>query len=294
VTQAVPLAPDHVGAVQSALLAWYARHGRDLPWRRTRDPYAILVAEVMLQQTQVDRIAPRWEAWLEQFPTLRDLAGASRADVIRAWQGLGYNLRAVRLHEIARQVTDERGGTLPRTLDGLLALRGIGRYTAGAVACFAYEQPVSMVDTNVRRVLGRVFAPLLSVDTVAELVLPRDTAYAWNQALMDVGATLCRADRPLCLVCPLLKLCKARASGQVGSGSPRARATQPPFRDSSRYFRGRIVDLVRGLPSGGSISFADVQAALDLDTARLERLVARLAADGLIAFEPSSGLRLPP
>ena len=150
-----PLASEHVAAVQGALLAWYALHGRDLPWRRTRDPYAILVAEVMLQQTQVDRIAPRWRAWLEQFPTLRDLAAASRADVIRAWQGLGYNLRAVRLHEIARQVTDEGGGMLPRTLDGLLALRGIGRYTAGAVACFAYEQPVSMVDTNVRRVLSR-------------------------------------------------------------------------------------------------------------------------------------------
>ena len=194
--------------------AWYARHGRDLPWRRTRDPYAILVAEVMLQQTQVDRIAPRWKAWLEQFPTLRDLAAASRADVIRAWQGLGYNLRAVRLHEIARQVTDEGGGALPRTLDGLLALRGIGRYTAGAVACFAYEQPVSMVDTNVRRVLGRVFAPSLAVDEVADVVLPPHAAYAWNQALMDLGATLCRADRPLCLVCPLLNLCRARASGR--------------------------------------------------------------------------------
>jgi A/G-specific adenine glycosylase len=288
----VTLAPDHVGAVQNALLGWYARHGRDLPWRRTRDPYAILVAEVMLQQTQVDRIAPRWQAWLEQFPTLRDLAAASRADVIRAWQGLGYNLRAVRLHEVARQVTDEGGGTLPRTLDGLLALRGIGRYTAGAVACFAYEQPVSMVDTNVRRVLGRVFAPALPVDAIADVVLPRQAAYAWNQALMDLGATLCRADRPLCLVCPLLNVCQARASGQVGS--TRARATQAPFRDSSRYFRGRIVDLVRALPSGGSISFADVKAALDLDTARLERVVARLVADGLIAFEPSTGLRLPP
>src|SRR5919202_6221608 len=125
--------PRAVAAVQRRLLEWYAANARDLPWRRTRDPYAILVAEVMLQQTQVDRVIPRWHAWLERFPDFAALAAASRADAVRAWQGLGYNLRAVRLHAIACQVVAEHGGRLPRTLDGLLALKGIGRYTAGAV-----------------------------------------------------------------------------------------------------------------------------------------------------------------
>src|SRR5438105_15559825 len=125
-----------VARVQAALLEWYARQARDLPWRRTRDPYAILVAEVMLQQTQVDRVIPRWHAWLERFPGLADLARASRAEAIRVWQGLGYNLRAVRLHAIACQTVAEFGGELPASVDGLMRLKGVGRYTAGAVACF--------------------------------------------------------------------------------------------------------------------------------------------------------------
>src|SRR5499427_9332608 len=166
-----------VARVQAALLEWYARQARDLPWRRTRDPYAILVAEVMLQQTQVDRVIPKWHAWLERFPGLADLAAATRADAIRAWQGLGYNLRAVRLHSIARQVMDEYGGELPRSVEGLLTLDGVGRYTAGAVACFAYEQPVSMVDTNVRRVLSRVFeVEPAKVDRMAQSVVPVNNA----------------------------------------------------------------------------------------------------------------------
>ncbi|MGI9149220.1 MAG: A/G-specific adenine glycosylase, partial [Chloroflexota bacterium] len=146
--------PRELALIQRRLLDWYAANGRDLPWRRTRDPYAILVAEVMLQQTQVDRVIPKWYAWLKRFPTPHELALASRADAIRAWQGLGYNVRAVRLHAIACQVVAGHAGVLPRGLAGLLTLKGVGRYTAGAVACFAHEQQVAMVDTNVRRVLG--------------------------------------------------------------------------------------------------------------------------------------------
>src|SRR6266700_6892192 len=149
--------PRDLEFIHSRLLDWYAASGRDLPWRQSRDPYAILVAEVMLQQTQVDRVVPKWHAWLERFPTLADLARASRADAIRAWQGLGYDVRAVRLHSIATQVVADHGGELPRSVEALVHLKGVGRYTAGAVACFAYEQPVAMVDTNVRRVLSRVF-----------------------------------------------------------------------------------------------------------------------------------------
>src|SRR6478752_366502 len=190
----------NLSGVQTALLEWYARGARDLPWRHTRDPYAVLVAEVMLQQTQVDRVVPKYHAWLARFPTLHDLAAASRADAIRAWKGLGYNRRAVRLHEIACQAVAEFGGELPRTVDGLRQLKGIGSYTAGAVACFAYEQPVAMVDTNIRRVLSRVFGlPAAEIERHAPALVPPTAAYAWNQALMDLGATICRAQQPLCL-----------------------------------------------------------------------------------------------
>ena len=163
--------------VHARLLEWYAANARDLPWRKTRDPYAILVAEVMLQQTQVERVIPRWHEWLARFPTLADLATASRADAIRAWRGLGYNLRAVRLHEIARQAVADYGGELPREVGELLRLKGVGHYTAGAVACFAYGQPVIAVDTNVRRVLGRVFGwEPRSVDRLASGALPVENA----------------------------------------------------------------------------------------------------------------------
>src|ERR1051326_6326215 len=173
-----------VARVQAGPVAWYRQQARDLPWRHTRDPYAILVSEVMLQQTQVDRVIPKWFAWLARFPTLADLASEPRAEAIRAWQGLGYNVRAVRLHSIAAQAVAEYGGELPRTLEGLMRLKGIGRYTAGAVACFAYGQPVAMVDTNVRRVLSRVFdVEPTRVDAIAQSVVPEHQAYAWNQAL---------------------------------------------------------------------------------------------------------------
>jgi A/G-specific adenine glycosylase len=271
--------PD-VSNVHARLLEWYAANARDLPWRRTRDPYAILVAEVMLQQTQVDRVIPRWLAWLERFPTLLDLARASRADAIRAWQGLGYNLRAVRLHAIASQVAADYGGELPREVGALLRLKGIGRYTAGAVACFAYEQPVAMVDTNVRRVLSRVFGwPPSAVEALADSVVPRSAAYAWNQALMDLGATLCRSRQPLCLVCPLVADC----------GGPRApvsvaRTAAGQFNGSRRYHRGRIIQRLRELPAGDSLLLSDLGDRREV--------VLRLAADGLVSVDADGRVRL--
>ena len=261
--------PQVVFDVQRRLMDWYAEHQRDLPWRRTRDPYAILVSEVMLQQTQVDRVIPKWHAWLARFPTLAALASASRADAIREWQGLGYNLRAVRLHDIACQTMAEFGGALPRDIEGLLRLKGIGRYTAGAVACFAYGLPVSMVDTNVQRVLTRVFGVAEVDHAFADRVVPADGAYTWNQALMDLGATLCRVQKPMCLVCPLMGVCDGPTP------LPRKRP-QGDFRSSTRYVRGRVIEALR---TELTVGFDDLVER----TGATPAIVDRLVADGLVS-----------
>ncbi|WIG61818.1 MAG: A/G-specific adenine glycosylase [Ktedonobacterales bacterium] len=223
-TQHDPAAEAQRTEIHTRLLAWYAADGRaHLPWRDTRDPYAILVSEVMLQQTQVERVLPKYREFLARFPTLADLAAAPIADVIKVWSGLGYNMRAVRLHQIAQQAMDEYGGALPDTLDGLLRLKGIGRYTAGAIACFAFGLPVATVDTNIRRVLWRVFRGIeppawpsgdraaRDLLALAEWALPIHAAYDWQQALMDLGATLCQSRRPVCEHCPLTACCAAYA-----------------------------------------------------------------------------------
>jgi A/G-specific adenine glycosylase len=283
---------QRISDVQQRLLEWYAAQARDLPWRRSRDPYAILVAEVMLQQTQVERVIPKWHAWLDRFPTLEALAAASRADAIRQWQGLGYNLRAVRLHDIACQVMTEHGGRLPTDVAGLLSLKGVGRYTAGAVACFAYEQPVAMVDTNVRRVLSRVFsvAPA-GVERLADQVVPAQHAYPWNQALMDLGATLCRARGPLCLACPLVGVCQGPTSpSPTRAASPAAEK----FHGSRRYYRGRLVEALRSLPHGQSMALSDLVAAVAApdDALRVADLARQLASDGLLALDATDHVRL--
>src|SRR5207248_2409743 len=178
-----------VPAVRESLLAWFVAHGRDLPWRRTRDPHAILVSEVMLQQTQVDRVVPRYLAWLERWPTAEALAAASPAEVIRAWQGLGYNRRALHLHRAAQRIAADGWP------DDLTELPGVGRYTADAIACFALGRDVLPVDTNVARVRERT---------------ARDFDAACAQALMDLGATVCLARVPRCEACPLAAGCPSR------------------------------------------------------------------------------------
>jgi A/G-specific adenine glycosylase len=278
---------ERTARIEQALLAWYARNKRDLPWRQSRDPYAILVAEVMLQQTQVDRVIPKWRAWLDRFPTVADLARASRADAIRAWQGLGYNLRAVRLHALACEVVAHHDGNVPDNVASLLALKGIGRYTAGAIACFAYEQPVAMVDTNIRRVLSRAFqVSPRDVDALADQVVPVHAAYAWNQALMDLGATLCGPKRALCLVCPLVTDC-------TGPG-PSASAYKPvgEFRGSRRFYRGRLVEALRHTPSGISLQALCVAVGGGADGERVLGLVQGLVADGLVVMDSHQNVRL--
>jgi A/G-specific adenine glycosylase len=200
---------------QRRLLGWYRTHARDLPWRRTRSPYRVLVSEIMLQQTQVERVIPKYRQFLRHYPTLRALAAADPGDVRRLWYPLGYNARPFRLHSIAREAVARYGGRLPDSAPALRALPGIGRYTAGAVLAFAFGRDAAVLDTNVRRVLGRVFLGLRRAararDTIywglAEAVVPAGRAYDFNQALMDFGATWCTARQPRCVPCPLRRSC---------------------------------------------------------------------------------------
>jgi len=201
---------------RSRLLAWYARHKRDLPWRRTRDPYHILVSEIMLQQTQVERVIPKYHEFLRKYPTLEALARAPRAQVKRSWYPLGYNIRPVHLHLVAREAMARYGGRLPDDPETLQTFKGIGRYTAGAIASFAYGKPAPILDTNVKRVLGRVFygrdgrkVKERELWALAGALVPRRRAYDFNQALMDFGATWCTARKPLCLPCPMRTFCRA-------------------------------------------------------------------------------------
>jgi A/G-specific adenine glycosylase len=207
--------------VEAELSAWFTEHGRDLPWRRTRDPYEILVSEVMLQQTQVERVIPRWTAWLERWPTVEALAAASVAEVIRAWQGLGYNRRALNLHRAAQQVAADGWP------DDLTALPGVGRYTAAAVGCFAFGRPELPVDVNVARVRERSGGRF---------------THASAQALMDLGATVCLARVPRCGGCPLAAWCPSRGRRY----EPQRR--QSRFEGSFRQRRARALRLVAERP----------------------------------------------
>jgi len=192
------------------LLAWFDRHGRDLPWRRTRDPYRVLVSEFMLQQTQVSRVTEYYPRFLERFPTVEHLARAKRSAVMEEWDGLGYYARARNLHALAKTVTGN--GVLPDDPAELIKLPGVGRYTAGAVASFAYEKPVPAVDTNVARVIRRAFVGgnAKRVWALAEVLVPKDGKKAWrfNQAIMELGALVCVARKPRCPECPVRKDCR--------------------------------------------------------------------------------------
>lgn len=200
------------------LLAWYERNGRDLPWRDTRDPYHILVSEVMLQQTQVDRVLPKYREWLARYPTLEALAGVPESDAVRTWYPLGYNIRPRRLHAIAREAVSRHDARLPDDEATLRSFKGIGPYTAGAMMSFAFGRRAAILDTNVARVLFRVFvgrgdarshAIKRRLWDISWAVLPHRHVFDFNQALMDFGATVCSARKPLCPDCPLSRKCRA-------------------------------------------------------------------------------------
>ena len=210
--------PTHRRRFRGALLKWYRAHGRDLPWRRTSDPYHILVSEVMLQQTQVDRVLPKYHEWLERFPSLAALASADEHDVANTWRPLGYNIRPRRLQSIARESVTRYGGQLPSDEATLLSFKGIGAYTAGAIRSFAFGQRAAILDTNVARVLFRVFigcgdpkahAMRRHLWAVSEALVPRKHVFDFNQGLMDFGATVCVARKPKCRGCPMTRICRS-------------------------------------------------------------------------------------
>ncbi len=230
------------------MLDWAERHRRDLPWRSSRDPWAVLVSEVMLQQTQVARVVPRWHAFLQRWPDTSSCAAASPGDVVAEWQGLGYPRRARNLHRCASTIEHEHGGRFPDELGALLALDGVGPYTARAVLAFAFEHDAAVVDTNVGRVVARRAGVRLTpsaAQRAADEWLPAGRSWEWNQALLDLGAGVCRPKEPDCGGCPVRRECVWAAAGCT-EPDPAVRSAgvsrpQAPYQGSRRQARGRLL-----------------------------------------------------
>jgi A/G-specific adenine glycosylase len=282
---------------QERVLKWFVENGRAFPWREHRDPYKTLVAEVMLQQTQTGRVGPSYQAFVEHFPSVSSLARAPAMDVIKAWKGLGYNRRAVNLQQAAQKIEHSFSGEVPSDPADLKQLPGVGEYSASAVACFSYDAQIPVVDVNVTRVLGRAAfasdAPdAKKLGAVALQWLPQGEAYAWNQALMDIGATLCRIDKPLCPKCPMKAACEYYAAGKHKVPAAARSPKQSPFEGSARQKRGGIIDALRESAAAG-ISMGALAKAVhpnggDRDLGWLVELLSGLERDGLVALSPGA------
>ena len=303
----VPESPSIPRAARDAILAWYDRRGRQLPFRRTNDPYAVLVSEAMAQQTQATRAGEAWLRFMARFPDVQALATASPADVLREWQGLGYNRRALNLWRAARRVVETHGGRVPADLRSLEALPGVGPYTARAVAAIAFGLPVGAVDTNVRRVLGRIVAgdahamrpPELR--RLADAAVPPGRPADWTHAVMDVGAMVCRPRRPDCGACPARTWCRFAAQAPAADGAARGdspggavRVASPagageavvPFVSTSRWLRGRIVERLRSAPDG---AWMVVEGPIgEHDHAAVSAALTTLAREGLVELDASA------
>jgi A/G-specific adenine glycosylase len=280
------------------IVAWYRRKGRTLPWRGIRDPYKILISEIMLQQTQVQRVLEKYPAFLKAFPTMGALASAPRAAVIRQWQGMGYNNRAVRLHLLAQSVVERFSGKLPEDYESLHALPGIGPYTARAVLYAAFGKREAIVDINVRRLFSRVFwrmpttrsmRPEKEIWALAGSLLPKTGVYDWNQALMDLGATGCRARNPLCDECPVSEICRSRTRMKLTGNTPAAK--EALYRGLPvRIRRGHIIEKLRNIPDGASLSLHGMAKKLfdppaPEDFRWLEGVLRTLEKDGLVKLK---------
>ncbi|WP_148414288.1 A/G-specific adenine glycosylase [Haloferax sp. KTX1] len=283
-------------AVQSALTEWYEADHRDFPWRRTDDPYEILVSEVMSQQTQLGRVVEAWDEFLDEWPTTADLAAADRADVVGFWTDhrLGYNNRAKYLHEAARQVEEDHGGEFPRAPDGLSELMGVGPYTANAVASFAFNNGDAVVDTNVKRVLHRAFAVPdddAAFEAAASELMPDGESRVWNNAIMELGGVAC-GKTPTCdeSGCPWRRFCHAYETGDFTAPDV---PTQPSFEGSRRQFRGRVV---RVLGEYDELALDELGPKIRVDYTPdgshgqewLRGLLSDLADDGLVEIDERS------
>ncbi|HEY6677441.1 MAG TPA: A/G-specific adenine glycosylase [Actinomycetota bacterium] len=273
---------------RKALLRWYAPRRRAYPWRTTRDPYRILVSEVMLQQTQASRVAPAYGSFLARFPTVHSLAGARLRDVVTAWQGLGYNRRAVALWEAARTVVRDHEGRVPHHPVEMERLAGVGPYTAAAVSSVAFGQAVAAVDTNTRRIVARFFlgeepegVSPREIHELADAWLDRRDPGAWNQAVMDLGRERCRP-RPRCGACPLRALCRFAAEGRQTASAGRR---QTAFEGSLRQVRGAVV---RTLIDREGASLATLSRESGVPLERVGQAVSALAADGLVVAGPAA------
>jgi A/G-specific adenine glycosylase len=300
---AVRLPSRELPALRRSLLVWHRKHGQPAPWRESGDPYQVLVAAVMAQQTQMSRVLPKFDEFIAAFPTVDALAAAPAANVLRRWAPLGYNLRALRLHRAAQLIA--RRGRFPCSAAELQQIDGVGPCTAAVIASFAYAQPAPAIDTNVRRIIERVVgADELNDGTlldVAGTLISRRAPGRWNQALMDLGATVCTARTPRCNACPLARWCRSRRrfskrTRRVAETRAFYR-TQVPFHGSRRYYRGRIVQALRELPPGASLSHRNLLDALPhrdgLDAATLADIIESLKRDGLVRVLASGCLRLP-
>lgn len=278
---------DDLDAFQDALLGWAAVRLRELPWRSTRDPWGILVSEVMLQQTGVARVMPKWHSFMESYPTPRACTEAPLGDVLRLWQGLGYPRRARNLQSAAREIVVRHGGEVPRELDALLALPGVGPYTARAVRAFAFEDDAAVVDTNVARVLARLAGERLTAKRAqaeADRLLAPGTAWLWNQGLMELGAMVCRPT-PGCDECPWESWCAWRGVGDDPSvGSAGVSVAQGRFEGSDRQARGRLIKAL----GEGAVRVDDVARVMDRPPEVAARLLATLASEGLVHLDPTS------
>lgn len=280
-----PSKPSRRRLGREALREWYAPRRRAYPWRGSHDPYAVLVSEVMLQQTQASRVVPAFRSFLRRFPTVRTLAAASRRDVVLEWGRLGYNRRAVRLSEAARAIVRDHGGRIPRDPATLRELPGVGPYTAAAVASLGFGEPVAAIDTNVRRVVARVHlgvdgheAPARQVWALADAWLDRDDPITWNQALMDLGREVCRP-KPRCDACPLARVCRFRLAGSIAARGIRR---QGPFEGSTRQVRGAVV---RALRSHSSLTRTRLSAETGFPRDRVDGALDGLVHDGLLEFD---------
>ena len=276
-------------ARQQALIDWWAANGRDLPWRRSRDPWAVLVSELMLQQTQVARVVDRYGRFLERFPTVAACASAPVAEVVEEWAGLGYNRRAVHLHRTATVCVDRFDGRLPDSLADLLGLPGVGPYTARAVLVFAHERDIGLVDTNAGRFVARALAgrPVGTAEAqvIADAGVPEGWGWTWGQAVFDLGAGICTKRAPRCTVCPVVDHCAWARQGwpepyPIG-GSAGISGPQSRFEGSDRQGRGRLVEALRA----GPVADADLATTMGWpdQPGRAARVAETLVRDGLAA-----------